>query len=193
MPKFFAALGRDLRTVPLDQWKIYLRCRLIDAFAADLSKPFVDEDFRMQSVLSGTKQLLPRWQRIVKSENDALGFAIGKLYVEKEFPPSSKEAVLAILHNVRAALKSDLTTLSWMTPATRKAAIVKLDMMGERIGYPDKWRDYSSLRIDRGPYVLNVMRANEFEQKREMNKIGRPVDLQEWFMTPQEVNAYYFP
>jgi putative endopeptidase len=113
--------------------------------------------------------------------------------VEKEFPPSSKAAVLAILHDVRAALRDDLATLSWMTPATRKAAIVKLDMMGERIGYPDKWRDYTTLRIDRGPYVLNVMRANEFEQKREMNKIGKPVDRSEWLMTPQEVNAYYYP
>jgi putative endopeptidase len=193
MPKFFGALGKELRSVPLDQWKIYLRWRLIDAFAADLSRPFVDEDFRMQSVVTGAQKLLPRWQRIVKAEDDALGFAVGKLYVEKEFPPSSKAAVLAILHNVRASLKDDLTTLAWMTPATRKAAIVKLDMMGERIGYPDRWRDYSSLRIDRGPYVLNVMRANEFEQKREMNKIGKPVDLKEWFMTPQEVNAYYFP
>ena len=193
MPKFFGALGKELRAVPLDQWKIYLRWRLIDAFAPYLSKPFVDEDFRMRSVVSGTQKLLPRWQRVVNAENDALGFAVGKLYVEKEFPPSSKAAVLAILHNVRAALRDDLATLSWMTPATRKAAIVKLDMMGERIGYPDKWRDYSTLRIDRGPYVLNVMRANEFEQKREMNKIGKPVDRSEWLMTPQEVNAYYYP
>ena len=193
MPQFFGALGKDLRSVPLDQWKVYLRWRLIDAFAPYLSKPFVDENFKMVSAVTGAQKLLPRWQRVVGAENDALGFAIGKLYVEKEFPPSSKAAVLAILHNVRAALRDDLATLSWMTPATRKAAIVKLDMMGERIGYPDKWRDYSSLRIDRGPYVLNVMRANEFEQKREMNKIGKPVDLNEWYMTPQTVNAYYDP
>jgi putative endopeptidase len=193
MPQFFGALGKDLRSVSLDQWKVYLRWRLIDAFAPDLSQPFVAEDFKMESVISGAQKLLPRWQRVVHAENDALGFAIGRLYVEKEFPPSSKAAVLAILHNVRGALRDDLATLSWMTPATRKAAIVKLDMMGERIGYPDKWRDYSTLRIDRGPYVLNVMRANEFEQKREMSKIGKPVDRSEWLMTPQEVNAYYYP
>src|SRR6185437_4632720 len=191
MPKFFGALGKDLRSVPLDQWKIYLRWRLIDAFAPYLSKPFVDENFRMQSAITGAQKLLPRWQRVVNAEDDALGFAVGKLYVEKEFPPSSKAEVLGILHNIRAALKSDLATLPWMTPATRKAAIVKLDLMGERIGYPNKWRDYSTLRIDRGPYVLNVMRANEFEQKRELNKIGKPVDLNEWYMTPQTVNAYY--
>ena len=147
----------------------------------------------MQSALSGTQKLLPRWQRVVRAENDALGFAIGKLYVQKEFPPSSKQAVLEILHNIRAALRSDMATLSWMAPATRQAAIAKLDLMGERIGYPDKWRDYSLLRIDRGPYVLNVMRANEFEQRRELNEIGKPVDRSEWLMTPQEVNAYYDP
>ena len=192
-PDFFAALGKDLRTVPLDQWKVYLRWRLIDAYAPYLSKPFVDENFKMSAAVTDAQKLLPRWQRVVNAEDDALGFAIGKLYVEKEFPPSSKAQVLAILHNIRAALKSDLATLPWMTPATRQAAVAKLDMMGERIGYPDKWRDYSTLRIDRGPYVLNVMRANEFEQQRELNKIGKPVDRDEWFMTPQTVNAYYDP
>jgi putative endopeptidase len=191
MPKFFGALGASLRAVPLAQWRIYLRWRLIDAFAPYLSKPFVDENFRMVSVLTGAKQLRPRWQRVVSAEDDAIGFAIGKLYVRKEFPPSSKRAVLRILHHIRAALKSDMQTLSWMSPATRAAAIAKLDLMGERIGYPDKWRDYSALRIDRGPYVLNVMRANEFEQRRELNKVGKPVDRNEWYMTPQTVNAYY--
>ncbi len=193
MPEFFGTLGKDLRSLPLDDWKIYLRWRLIDAFTPYLSKPFVDENFRMQSAITGAQKLLPRWQRVVNAEDDALGFAVGKLYVEKEFPPSSKAQVLAILHGIRGALKSDLATLPWMTPATRQAALIKLGMMGERIGYPDKWRDYSTLRIDRGPYVLNVMRANEFEQKRELNKIGKPVDRSEWFMTPQEVNAYYDP
>ncbi len=193
MPQFFGALGKDLSSVPLLQWKIYLRWRLIDAFAPYLAKPFVDENFRMESAITGAQKLLPRWQRVVNAEDDALGFAIGKLYVAKEFPPSSKAQVLDILHNIRAALKSDLATLPWMTPATRQAAMVKLDMMGERIGYPDKWRDYSTLRIDRGPYVLNVMRANEFEQKRELNKIGKPLDRNEWYMTPQTVNAYYAP
>jgi putative endopeptidase len=193
MPQFFGALGKDLRSVPLDEWKVYLRWRLIDAFAPYLSQPFVDENFRMESVVTGAQKLLPRWQRVVNAEDDALGFAIGKLYVQKEFPASSKAEVLGILYNIRSALKSDLATLPWMTPATRAAAVAKLDMMGERIGYPDKWRDYSTLRIDRGPYVLNVMRANEFEQRRELSKIGKPVDRNEWLMTPQTVNAYYDP
>ncbi|HVA56231.1 MAG TPA: M13 family metallopeptidase [Gammaproteobacteria bacterium] len=193
MPKFFKAMSMQLASVPLSNWKTYLRWQLVDAFAPYLSQPFVDENFKMQSVLSGAKELLPRWKRVARAENSALGFAIGKAYVEQKFPPSSKAAVLDILHGIRAALHSDLETISWMSPSTRKAAIKKLALMGERIGYPDKWRDYSALQIDRGPYALNVMRANEFENNRELNKIGKPVDSNEWYMTPQTVNAYYDP
>lgn len=193
MPKFFKAMSSELASVPLNNWKIYLRWQLLDAFAPYLSQPFVDENFKMQSALTGAKELLPRWKRVVSAENNALGFAVGKAYVEKKFPPSSKAAVLDILHGIRAALHSDMETISWMSPKTREAAIKKLALMGERIGYPDKWRDYAALSIDRGPYVLNVMRANEFENNRELNKIGKPVDKSEWFMTPQTVNAYYDP
>ncbi|MDE2091399.1 MAG: M13 family metallopeptidase [Gammaproteobacteria bacterium] len=193
MPKFFKAMGMQLASVPLSNWKAYLRWHLVDAFAPYLSQPFVDENFKMQSALTGAKELLPRWKRVIRAENSALGFAVGKAYVEAKFPPSSKAAVLDILHGIRAALNSDLETISWMSPNTRKAAIKKLDLMGERIGYPDKWRDYSALSIDRGPYVLNIMRANEFLNNRELNKIGKPVDKNEWGMTPQTVNAYYDP
>ncbi|MGA9853195.1 MAG: M13 family metallopeptidase [Gammaproteobacteria bacterium] len=193
MPIFFRSVSTSLKSVPLSNWKIYLRWQLVDAFAPYLSQAFVDEDFKMQSTLTGAKELLPRWQRVVNAEDDALGFAVGKFYVEKKFPPSSKAAVLEILHGIRAALRSDLETISWMGAKTRRAAIAKLDMMGERIGYPDKWRDYSALDISRGPYVLNVIHANEFENQRELNKIGKPVDKNEWYMTPQTVNAYYDP
>ena len=193
MPRFFRTMGMDLRGIPLSNWKTYLRWQLVDAFAPYLSQPFVDENFRMTTVLTGAKELLPRWQRVVGAEDNALGFAVGKMYVEKKFPPSSKAQVLDILHGIRAALKDDLETIPWMSPKTRAAAIKKLDLMQERIGYPDKWRDYSKLDIDRGPYVLNVMRANVFENDRELNKIGKPVDKNEWGMTPQTVNAYYDP
>ncbi|MBU6469476.1 MAG: M13 family metallopeptidase [Gammaproteobacteria bacterium] len=193
MPLFFKAMGRDLQRTPLADWKVYLRWQLVDAFAPYLSQPFVDENFKMHATLTGAKELLPRWQRVVNAEDDALGFAVGKVYVDKVFPPSSKADALAILHGVRAALKDDLQTIPWMGKKTRLAAIKKLDMMGERIGYPDKWRDYSALKIDRGPYVLNVLRANLFENERELNKIGKPVDRNEWYMTPQTVNAYYDP
>ncbi|HSC48151.1 MAG TPA: M13 family metallopeptidase [Gammaproteobacteria bacterium] len=191
-PDFFKALDADLITVSLDDWKTYLRWHTVDAFAAYLSKPFVDEDFQMNAALTGAKQLQPRWQRVVASEDNALGFALGKAYVEKEFPPSSKQAVVDILHAIRASLRDDLETLAWMSPETRKAAIDKLDFMQERIGYPDKWRDYSALDTQRDSYVQNVIRANVFEQQRQLAKIGKPVDLSEWLQTPPTVNAYYY-
>lgn len=192
-PDFFKALDGDLAKVSLDDWKTYLRWHLVDAYAAYLPKAFVDEDFAMQSALTGARELQPRWQRVVIAEDRDMGFALGKAYVAKEFPPSSKKAVADILHAIRAALRTDLQTLAWMSPETRTAAIAKLDLMGERIGYPDKWRDYSALDIERDSYAQNVMRANEFESKRELAEIGKPVDLTEWLQTPPTVNAYYFP
>jgi putative endopeptidase len=193
MPDFFKSLNGLLKTVSLDDWKAYLTWHLLDSFAPYLSKPFVDQNFLMVSAITGTKKLLPRWQRVINTENEALGFAIGKLYVSNYFPPSSKQDVLTILSNIRKALKDDLETLSWMTPATRAAALKKLSLMKERVGYPDKWWDYSALTIDRGPYVLNVKRANEFLIRRDLNKIDKPIDKTEWAMTPQTVNAYYDP
>ena len=192
-PAFFTALDGDLKKVSLAEWKTYLRWHAIATFAPYLSKPFVDEDFQMQAALTGAKELLPRWQRVVQEEDGDMGFAVGNLYVQKAFPPSSKAAVIQILEGIRGALNTDLTDLAWMSPETRKAASVKLGVMEERIGYPDKWRDYSALDIKRDSYVQNVMRANEFEQHRQLNKIGKPVDKDEWGMTPQMVNAYYSP
>ncbi len=192
-PVFFSALDAQLQTVSLANWKIYLRWHLLSSFSAFLSQPFVDEDFTMIKTLTGAKELLPRWKRVLETENGALGFAVGKLYVQDTFSPSSKMATQKIIHDIRAALKKDLTNLAWMTPATRLAAIKKLDMMEDRVGYPDIWRDYSSLNIDRGPYVLNVARTATFLINRDLNKIGKPVDKNEWDMTPQTVNAYYDP
>ena len=193
MPDFFKAANGELTKVPLADWKTYLRWHLMDDYAPYLSKAFVDEDFQMTKALTGAQELLPRWQRVVTEEDRALGFALGRLYVDKEFPPSSKQAVVEMLHGVRTALTTDLKDLSWMSEATRQAAIKKLDLMGERIGYPDKWRDYSSLTISHGPYAANVMASEEFLQKRELDKIGKPVDTNEWSMTPPTVNAYYMP
>ncbi len=192
-PDFFTAMNAQLKTVALNDWKVYLRCHVIQAFAPFLSKPFVDENFHMSSVLTGVEKQLPRWKRVVNAENGALGFAIGKMYVEKTFPPSSKQQVTDIINHIRVALENDLQHIEWMTPATRAAALTKLKAMGQRVGYPDKWWDYSTLTIDKGPYVLNVIRASEFLNQRELNKIGKPVDETEWDMTPQTVNAYYDP
>lgn len=192
-PDFFKAVNDKLTNESLDDWKTYLRWQLVNNYAPYLSKPFSDEAFRMSSVLSGEKQQKPRWQRVLRAEDFALGFAIGKVYVDQKFPPSYKQAATQMVNQIRDALRADLKTLAWMTPATRKAAVKKLDMMELRVGYPDKWRDYSTLQIDRGPYATNIRRAITFETQRQLAKIGKPVDRSDWDMTPQTVNAYYDP
>lgn len=193
MPAFFKAMDEALAQIPIEDWKVYLRWHLIDSFAAFLSEPFVDQDFKMSAVIGGAKTLQPRWKRVVAAANEGLGFAIGKLYVAEYFSAKEKAAVLDILHNIRSVLKQDLSTLPWMTPPTRKAALKKLAQMEERVGYPNRWWDYSALKIDNGPYVLNVMRLKRFLVNRDLNKIDKPVDRTEWEMTPQTVNAYYDP
>jgi putative endopeptidase len=192
MPRFFQTLDQ-LTATPLPQWKSYLRWQLIDAYAPYLSTPFVDENFRMRKVLTGAQALQERWLRVLVAEDEALGFAIGEMYVARNFPPAAKQAATAMVERIRDALREDLRTLAWMSPPTRAAARDKLDLMELRIGYPERWRDYSALQIDRGPYVLNMLRAREFQQRREFDKIGRPVDRSDWSMTPQTVNAYYDP
>lgn len=186
-------MNNQLKNSSLNDWKLYCRWRLIEASAPFLSQDFVNESFVMQKTLMGTQTLLPRWRRVVKMENEVLGFAIGKLYVEKMFPPSSKLAVQEMVDKIHAALELDLETVAWMTPETRKAALNKLKLMKYHIGYPDKWRDYSALNMDRGPYILNIFRAAEFQKRYDLDKIGKPVDKDEWDMIPQEVNAYYDP
>ncbi len=193
MPKFFQAVDRELTRTSLGDWKIYLRWQLIDAYAPYLSKPFVDEDFRMTAALTGAQELQARWLRVLRAEDEALGFAIGEIYVAQRFSPAAKQAATSMVVRIRDALHADLDTLGWMTPASRQAAQRKLELMELRVGYPERWRDYSGLHIDKGPYVLNVLRANEFELRRELAKIGKPVDRSEWYMTPQTVNAYYDP
>jgi putative endopeptidase len=193
MPGFFRAVDWELAHTSIEDWKTYLRWQLLDTYAPFLSKPFVDEDFRMTSELTGAEELQVRWLRVLRAEDQAIGFAIGQLYVAQRFPPAAKQAATAIVARVRDALRADLSALAWMTPATRAAAEAKLDLMQLRVGYPDQWRDYSGLDIDRGPYVLNVMRANSFEFNRQLAKVGKPVDRSEWYMTPQTVNAYYDP
>jgi len=193
MPEFFKTLDRQLSGTTLPEWKAYLRWQLVDAYAPYLPAAFVNEDFHMRSVLTGAQELQARWLRVLIAEDEALGFALGEMYVARNFSPAAKQAAVAMVERIRAALRTDLQTLAWMSPATRAAAVEKLQQMSLRIGYPDRWRDYSALAIERGPYALNVLRAREFEQRREYDKIGKPVDRSEWSMTPQTVNAYYDP
>ena len=192
VPKFFESLNGDLTAVPLDDWKTYLRWHLIDSAAPALSDPFVNEDFNFRgAILTGTKELLPRWKRCVQATDRTLGEALGPIYVEKYFPPEAKARAQEMVNNLVAALREDLQTLPWMSEATRRQALGKLNAFTRKIGYPDKWRDYSAYKVDRGPYVLNAMRGHDFEFNRDMKKIGKPVDRTEWGMTPPTVNAYY--
>ncbi len=193
-PDAIKALDGTLAGVSLDDWKTYMRWHLIHNAAPTLSKKFVDENFDFFSrQLSGTKENLPRYRRCVQATDGELGEALGQLYVEKYFPPEAKAQAIAIIHNLMAALRDDLQTLDWMSPETRQMALHKLDKMNLKIGYPDKWRDYSAFKVDRGPYVDNVTRGDEFAVARDLNKIGKPVDRTEWTMTPPTVNAYYTP
>jgi putative endopeptidase len=191
-PKFFETMSQALKETPLETWKSYLRWHLVNSAAPYLSDAFVDEDFNFKGrVLQGTKELLPRWKRCVSATDRQLGEAIGQIYAQKYFPPEAKARALEMVNHLTEALHDDLETLPWMGPATRKQALAKLATFARKIGYPDKWRDYSAYAVDRGPYALNQVRGAQFEFKRDLNKIGKPVDRTEWGMTPPTVNAYY--
>jgi putative endopeptidase len=193
-PKFFETMSQSLKETPLETWRTYLRWHLLNSTAPYLSETFVDEDFNFKGrVLQGTKELLPRWKRCVSSTDRQLGEALGQIYTQKYFPPEAKARALEMVNHLTEALRDDLQTLSWMGPATRKQALAKLATFMRKIGYPDKWRDYSAYAVDRGPYALNQMRGAQFEFKRDLNKIGKPVDRAEWGMSPPTVNAYYSP
>jgi putative endopeptidase len=193
-PEFFKAADQVFKSAPLDDWKAYLRWHLINAAAQELSKDFVDEDFNFKDrILRGTEKLKPRWKRVIASTDEAIGQALGKLYVAFYFPPEAKARALELVNNLKEALADRIKTLDWMDEPTKREALKKLAAMRVKIGYPDKWLDYSLLPIDRGPFVLNAMRAAKFETTRELNKVGKPVDPTDWGMTPPTVNAYYNP
>jgi len=191
-PDFFKELDRQLSATPVADWKVYLRWHVIHNAAPALSDAFVQENFEFYGKqLSGTKELQPRWKRCAQSVNQNLGEALGEVYVQKYFPPEAKALAKEMVNNLIAALRSDIPTLAWMGPETKKQALDKLQAFNVKIGYPDKWRDYSKLTIDRGSYLANVRRSDEFEENRDLAKIGKPVDRSEWGMTPPTVNAYY--
>jgi putative endopeptidase len=193
-PDFFKTLESLLTGTSLDNWKIYLRWHLLHSRAQALSEPFVQENFNFFSKqLSGAQEIQPRWKRCVQAVNGNLGEALGEVYVKKYFPPEAKAHAREMVQNLIAALRADLPTLSWMGPETKKAAIEKLEAFGVKIGYTDKWRDYSGLSVDRGSYLANLARADQFETAFDLGKIGKPVDKTEWGMTPPTVNAYYSP
>jgi predicted metalloendopeptidase len=193
-PDFFKAADKLLTSTPIDDWKTYLRWHVVNAASNTLSSKFVLESFNFNGkYLQGTTEMLPRWKRCVASTDRALGEALGQLYVARTFTPAAKERARMMVANLIAALREDLTTLSWMSSETRQKAIGKLEAYVRKIGYPDKWRDYEALQISRGAYYNNAVSAGEFDFKRNLVKIGKPVDRTEWGMSPPTVNAYYNP
>jgi len=196
VPDFFKALDAELKDASLDDLKTYFRWRVVHAGAATnvLPDTFVNENFAFfGKTLRGAKELQARWKRCTQGVNGGLGEALGQAYVEKTFPPEARERTLEMVHALEAALRQDISTLPWMTETTKKQALIKLDAIQNKIGYPSKWRDYSALTIVRGDALGNSLRASEFEVQRELSKIGKPRDTQEWDMTPPTVNAYYEP
>lgn len=193
-PDFFKALNGELNTTSLDDLKTYMRWHLVHSQAEFLPEPFDKENFDFYGkTLTGAKEQRARWKRCTSSVDGDLGEALGKFYVEKYFPPEAKARTLAMVKEVEDALRRDITGLDWMTEATKKQALIKLDAIQNKIGYPNKWRDYSKLKIVRGDALGNSLRANAFEVNRQLQKIGKPFDKSEWLMTPPTVNAYYSP
>lgn len=193
-PKFFAEMNQLLADVPLDDWKAYLRWQVVDASANYLSSEFVNQDFDFfQKTLQGTKELRPRWKRVLGVMNWRMGELLGQLFVERAFPPKSKERAVEMVNNLILSLRDRLTNLDWMSAETKQKALAKLATITPKIGYPDKWRDYSALDIERTSYLDNMRRCRAFSRQYNLNKIGKPVDRTEWGMPPQIVNAYYNP
>ncbi len=193
-PEFFKELNSQLTSTSLADWKSYLRYHLANSRATLLSSAFVNEDFGFyRKYLRGAKELQPRWKRCVQYVDDQLGEALGQEYVRKTFPPELKAATQEMTRQIEDAMAQRIQQLDWMSPQTKQQALNKLHAIRNKVGYPDNWRDYSSVSITRDDFYGNTKRAEEFESHRQFNKIGKPVDRTEWDMTPPTVNAYYNP
>ena len=193
-PKYYAQVQKLLKSRPIEQWRAYLRWYLVHEASPFLSKRFVNNDFEFFSkYLRGAKEVKPRWRRCAIWTDGALGEALGQVFVTKTFTADTKARAVAMTKGIEDAMEQDLTTLPWLSPATRKQALTKLKTMVNKIGYPDKWRDYGPVSIARDDFFGNVLRADQFERHRQLAKIGKPLDRGEWLMTPPTVNAYYNP
>ncbi len=198
MPKFMKEYEAIVKTVPVDQWKEYLRWGVLNGAANYLNNEMVQADFDFYSKkLRGVDEMRPRWKRVLGTTNGSLGEAIGKLYVDATFPPEAKEKAIEMVDNIKLAYADRIKALDWMTDSTKIKALEKLKTMTVKIGYPDKWKDYSALKVDSDPenssYIQNVMNATKFGFEEQVAKLGKPVDKTEWGMSPQTVNAYFNP
>ena len=193
-PSYIQGFDQVLEKTSLDAWKAYFKWHVLSKFSSALSKPYVDENFAFYgSVLRGVPENEPRWKRGIKMVENTVGEGLGELYVTQYFPPENKARMEKLVSNLIAAYRGSIHTLDWMGPATKQQAEKKLSTLSTKIGYPNKWRDYSTLTIKKDDLVGNLIRANNFEYQRNINKLGKPVDRDEWGMTPQTVNAYYNP
>ncbi|WP_251442910.1 M13 family metallopeptidase [Microbacterium sp. USTB-Y] len=193
-PSFFSGLGSLLVADRLDDWKAWLRAKVVHGLAAYLTDDIVQENFSFYGTeLTGVPTIRERWKRGVSLVEGSLGDAVGKVYVERHYPPSAQAAMDELIGNLLEAYRQSITTLEWMSPATREKALAKLDTFTPKIGHPKTWRDYSAVVIDAGDLVGNAGRAGRFEHDRQLGKVGKPIDRDEWFMPPQMVNAYYNP
>jgi predicted metalloendopeptidase len=190
-PDFFKQANAVVSSESLDALKTYVAWHLLHSAAPWLSQPFVDTDFKLKKALTGQDEIQARWKRCVEATDDALGEALGQKYVDQTFGADGKQRMLKMVDALEVSLDRDIQGLEWMTPETKKQAKLKLQAIRNKIGYPDVWRDYSTLTITRGDLLGNVLRGNEFETKRDLAKIGKPLDRKEWGMTPPTVNAYY--
>jgi endothelin-converting enzyme/putative endopeptidase len=194
VPDFVKGMEAELKAEDLASWKVYLRWHLVHAQARYLSTAFVNEDFDFNDrILSGTKEIQPRWKRCVRAVDRQLGEALGKVYVEQKFSPETKQQALVMVKQIEVEMGNEIRNLPWMSSATKEQALIKLHAVVNKIGYPDHWRDYSALKIVPGDALGNAERGTAFEFRRWLNKIGKPVDRGEWLMTPPTVNAYYNP
>ncbi|MBS3806888.1 MAG: M13 family metallopeptidase [Bacteroidales bacterium] len=193
-PEFFKEVSQMLKEVPTDQWKTYLHWNLLNSSASYLSEDFVNAHFTFYGkTMQGQQEMKPRWRRVLDVTNRALGDAIGKKFVEEHFPPEAKKRMVNLVDNLKEAFARRIENLEWMGQETQSKALEKLEVMNVKIGYPDQWRDFSDLQIGSSSFLDNVMESRRFNRNYQLNKIGKPVDPDEWFFPPQTVNAYYAP
>jgi putative endopeptidase len=192
-PEFFASLSKELAGTSLETWKDYLSAHLVFNSADYLDSQTYRSAFTYHQSLSGVAVPKPRWKRVIDAQQDAMGEALGQLFVKEYFSEKAKQRYSDLIENIRAAFRDRIGRLTWMSDSTKQRAYYKLAHMTKKVGYPDKWRDFSALKIDRGPYVLNMQRASAWWYAYNINKLGKPVDRTEWDMTPQTWNAYYNP
>jgi len=192
-PEFYSALNHELSSTPLDVWKNYLRFHLLRASAPYMDTLTFNNYFEYRKTLTGASEKRPRWKDVLDAEERAMGEALGQLFVKEYFNEKAKKRYTELVEAIRSAYRDRINQLTWMSPETKKKALDKLNKITPKVGYPDKWKDFSALKIDRGAYVLNVQRANEWWHNYNFNKLGKPVDRTEWGMSPQTYNAYYNP